>query len=79
MFAMRFQLILLATRALLVPYNNNCTIWENREHSRDAEILKKKKYQGCNKYIYILAKLKNYNTSYPFVGPAAMLYHQRMT
>ncbi len=27
------------------------TIWENTERSRDVEIFKKK-YQGCNQYIY---------------------------
>ncbi len=48
----QFSLILLATRMLLGPFNNKRTIWENTERSRDAEIFKKK-YQSCNKYIYI--------------------------
>ena len=55
----QFSLILLATRVLLGPFNNKRTIWENTERSRDAEIFKKK-YQSCNKYIYIY---NTYSTS----------------
>ncbi len=53
----QFSLILLATRVLLGPFNNKRTIWENTERSRDAEIFKKK-YQSCNKYIYISLEKK---------------------
>ncbi len=49
----QFSLILLDTRMRSVPYNINRTIWENTERSRDAEIFNKK-YQNCNKYIYII-------------------------